>query len=596
MTGSCQKETVMYILPKSLLALIASTLPLAHAFAQTDQEPPTAVIVAEDFSAMSQTWQPVSGRWAVTNGTYGDSLAGNRDITTITKYRGLQSAEPPDTQIRHQDFFVRTRMRNQGTDDTHLVGLVYGYQDPQNYYEVVVSAIGTVRMRTVMNGVPVDEAPAIHSSIPRNTWFEVEVRWNHGVASLKINGSNVFTTVSQPEFTSGQVGLVTYSAVGRFDKVFVGVPFGDQGFLETFDESPSITFTPRSGQWAVSSGTYRNSAVQQTSITLAPIHTGVNVGSGDTIEYTFRARLLNPYGASGNLVGLVFNYEGSKYSEVVFSPTGIARVNRIENGTVHTLATASYGGSPNVAFEVALENSPNFVSVLVNGVRLFDNVALANPNQYPQGGVGLITHWAPGRFDNIQFDHGVFQPCSLTFDNPPPPHWIVSGTWNNNGGSLNDTSAGQSDIVNFNCFGNNIGDDAGTDAVYSARLLNEYGASGNLVGLIYNYQDSNSFYAGDYFEIVFSPTGIMQLNKFIQGVRYPVRTLTHNIPRKTWFDVQVIRSGVFTTVKLNGATVLALEPQGELRGGSIGAITHWARGRFDDVSLAERVSRPPSEL
>ena len=42
--------------------------------------------------------------------------------------------------------------------------------------------------------------------IPRNTWFEVEVRWNRGVASLKINGSNVYTGISQPEFTSGESG------------------------------------------------------------------------------------------------------------------------------------------------------------------------------------------------------------------------------------------------------------------------------------------------------------------------------------------------------------------------------------------------------
>ena len=135
------------------------------------------------------------------------------------------------------------------------------------------------------------------------------------------------------------------------------------------------------------------------------------------------------------------------------------------------------------------------------------------------------------------------------------------------------------------------------ERVHSARLLNEFGASGNLVGLIYNYQErADTFYAGDYFDIVFSPTGIMQLNKFIQGVRYPVRTLTHNIPRNTWFDVQVIRAGIFTTVRFNGATVLTLEPQGELRGGSSGVVTHWARGRVDNVSLTRRVSRPPSEL
>ncbi len=579
-----------------LLSLVA--LPLASALAQTDQFPPTARLVQEDFSPLQEAWQPAMGNWSVVNGTYGNSSGAGTNISRITEYRRIRPQDPPDSEINYDEFFVRARMRNQGTNDTHLVGLVYGYQDSQNYYEVVISATGTVKMRTVMNGFAVDEVPAIHSNIPRATWLEVEVRWHRGVASLKINGSNFYTGVSQPEFTSGDIGLVTHSAVGRFDKVFLGVPIGDQAFLEMFDEPPFVPFTPLSGQWSVVNGTYRNSAIQATTITLAPFHTDAP-GSTGTFEFTFRARMLNPYSGPGNLVGVVFNYAGgATYSEVVFSPTGIARVNLVRNGVINTLATANYGGSRNVPFEVSLENSFGFVSVLVNGVRLFGNVPAANPSGFPEGGVGLITHWAPGRFDNVQFERSVFRPCAVTFDEPLREDSIVSGAWNTNGGTLNSTAVGQSDIVKLDppCRGNTVDDEGGTDHVYSARLLNEYGASGNLVGLVYNYQDQFSLYAGDYFEIVFSPTGIAQINKFIQGVRYPVASRSHTIPRNTWFDVQVIRNVNFTDVKVNGAPFLQLVQQGELRGGSVGVITHWARGRFDNVSLEPFRSRPPSEL
>ena len=583
----------------SVLLSLASLLPLTSALAQNDQEPPTARLVEEDFSPLREAWQPAIGNWSVANGTYGNSSGAGTNISRITEYRRIHPAQEPDPEINYEEFFVRARMRNQGTNDTHLVGLVYGYQDSQNYYEVVISATGTVKMRTVMNGVAVDEVPALQSHIPRATWFDVEVRWNRGVASLKINGSNSYTGVSQPEFTSGDIGLVTHSAVGRFDKVFLGVPLGDQSFLEMFDEPPFVTFTPLSGQWSVVDGTYRNRAIQATTITLAPFHTGVGPGSLGAFEFTFRASMLNPYSNSGNLVGIVFNYAGgATYSEVVFSPTGIARVNLVRNAVVNTLATANYGGSRNVPFQVTLENASNFVSVLVNGVRLFENVPAANPSLFPEGGVGLITHWAPGRFDNVEFDRGVFRPCALTFGEPLPSDSVVSGAWNTNGGMLNSTAVGPSDIVKLDrpCRGNDDGEDAGTDQIYSARLLNEYGASGNLVGLVYNYQPEFTFYAGDYFEIVFSPTGTAQINKFIQGVRYPVASRSHNIPRNTWFDVQVIRSVNFTHVKVNGAPFLQLVQQGELRGGSVGVITHWTRGRFDNVSLEPLRSRPPSEL
>ena len=343
---------------------------------------------------------------------------------------------------------------------------------------------------------------------------------------------------------------------------------------------------------------YRNSAIQQTSLTLAPFDTGVGPGLGTRAVHVPRghAQSLCQLGQSRRHR---FQLRGRRHlfgGRVLAN--GHCKGQSGQERRRHTLATANYGGSRNVPFDVSLENSANFVSVLVNGVRLFANVPAANPSTFAEGRVGLITHWAPGRFDNVQFDYGVFRPCTLAFNEPLSQFWIVSGSWNTNGGTLNSTAVGQSDIVKFDspCRGNESSEAAGTDQVYSARLLNEYGASGNLVGLVYNYQDPFGLYAGDYFEIVFSPTGIMQLNKFIQGVRYPVATRTHNIPRNTWFDVQVIRSDVHTAVKLNGATVLQLLPQGELRGGTIGVITHWAKGRFDNVSLASQVGRPPSEL
>jgi hypothetical protein len=155
---------------------------------------------------------------------------------------------------------------------------------------------------------------------------------------------------------------------------------------------------------------------------------------------------------------------------------------------------------------------------------------------------------------------------------------------------------GPSDIVDPGCFGNSVGDHSGTNAILSARLLNEFGNSGNRVGLIYNYQSTGGADPDEYFEVVFSTPGIMQVNKFIQGVRYPVSTRTHNIPRNTWFNVQVIRTGIFTTIKLNGTTILANEPQGELRFGASGAITHWTKARFDNLVLRPHVVRPPSQL
>jgi hypothetical protein len=581
----------MKILPAALLAL---AFPFATALGQSDQFPPAAHIVQDDFSPMKQPWVVHSGVWVVSNGAYVSTFGDQTDISRITSYRDVHPAGPPSEEIGFEEYTYTARVRNQGTDDSQSVGIVYGYKDQNNYYEVILSAAGNVRIRSTLDGVFVDERQdPVLAGIPRNTWCELKVHWKQGVAIVSVNGQKIFP-VQQPEFTSGQVGLVTHNTIGRFDGVSLTTPFGDQPFFETFTPSaftPPVQFDPISGQWAVVNGMLKATSIQETNVVLAPINTGLHPGLGDTFDYTFRTRMVNGFANSGNLVGIVFNYQTTAYSEVVFSPTGVARLNRFENGETRTIAEATYNGARNVPFDVTLENGPNNFGVFVDGKNLFPDVIIVdiNPVQVPEGNVGLITHWAPGRFDNISFDHGFSRPCTFDGEEVPPFSTILSGTWSASDGTLNSTAVGNTDLIRLPCASSVS---PGTEKTLHARLLNEFGAAGNLVGLVYDHQGSG-LYEGDYFEIVFSPTGSMQLNKVIQGVKYPVRTRSHTIPRNTWFDVDVIRNGIFTTVKLNGETVLENEPQGDLPGGSIGLVTHWTRGRFDDVSVTERVLSPP---
>jgi hypothetical protein len=568
------------LLRAALLVFAGLSLPNLAALALTDQDPPTAGIVSEDFVPLINHWEPASGTWSIGAGTYNSTAAGRADIATIVEYRRLDPAAPPSSVNPFDQFTVSARMRNKGTTAQHLVGLVYQYQDPADYYEATLSATGIVSLRRTRFG-STDTLASFILGVPRDTWVVIEVQWDASVTRISANGQLVITQPTTFAFPPSQIGLAAHGAVGQYDKVRLTTPIGDQPFKHDFS-SDAPGWTPVSGQWSVLNGTYNDAAVQQTNVTLAPIHTGTIPGQ-DTIEYTLHARMLNPYAAAGNLVGIVFNDVGSRYTEVVFSPTGVAKMNLVSNGTVRTLATAAYSGRRNVWFDVTLDST---ASVWVDGEQIFDHVPGANPDLAPMGGVGLITHWAPGKFDDVWFDHGVFVPCSASFSSGTVPQ-VVSGTWNVNAGTLNGTSVNVSSIALPCPFSGNLkGADAGTDLVYSARLLNQYGASGNLVGLIFNYQDPD-----DYYELVFSPTGSAFLNKLIQSVSYRVAEFPHSVPRNTWFDVQVFRNGIFTTVKVNGATVIRDVPQGELHGGATGVITHWAKAMFDDLSVLPYVVR-----
>ena len=567
--------------------VVLLSLPSLAALALNDQTPPTAFIVKEDFVPLSQEWQAASGAWSINAGTYNSTAAGTTDITRIVHYRDIDASGQGTPVLTFDQFSFSARVRIKGEG---MVGIVYRYQDPANYFEALLSTDGSFIVRRVSSG-RTDQFPAHNLGIRPNIWYDLSVqREKSGVITLSVNGQPVLIGLRGLGFSpGGQVGLVTHGVVGQFDKVQVTTPFGDQPFKHDFS-SDAPGWTPQSGQWNVLNGTYNDAAVQQTNVTLAPIRTGVTSGPEKTSTYTVHARMLNPYANSGNLVGLVFNYGGASYTEVVFSPTGVAKMNLVTNGRVQTLATAAYGGRRNVWFDVQLDST---ASVWVDGERIFDQVPGAHPSGVPEGGVGLITHWAPGKFDDVWFDHDFFRnPCSETFSTGPVPE-TASGTWAVSAGTLNATSVNAGSIaLPCRVAGNFSGDDAGTDFVYGARLFNPYGASGNLVGLIFNYQERfTSLYAGDYYELVFSPTGSAFLNKFIQGVSYRIETFQHNVPRNTWFDVQLFRSGIFTTFKVNGVTIARDVPQAELRGGRIGVITHWSPGRFDNLSLQPYVLR-----
>jgi hypothetical protein len=558
------------------MALCIGVLPAGATLAQQDNFPPTFFVVTEKDPGGSD-WQSVSGIWTPVAGTFRSSGRGAADISTIVSYESFRTAQEPTTNLPFEQFTYRARMFNEQGSPSSELGLVFQYQDVANYYEVVLSTPGGVlSLRRVIDGVITTLATSSRGAIAPRTWYEIEVHWNGGRTTVKLDGVLAFSEVAQNEFTVGQVGLISHGASGgRFDEVWVEAAVGQQPFREDFSDGIPPGWSPASGQWATAGGTFNNAAVEPSSVVFMP----VDPSEFSLFEYTIRARMFNPYGASGNLVGIVF---GGGRSELVFSPTGIAKLNNIENGVRTTVASATYNGRSKTWFDVWFDACDHFcnqggpvVSVSVDGQRIFEDVpGLANG-----GGVGLVTHWTPGRFDDVWFDYGrVPLPgvCTDTFSGERAS--VISGTWNTTGGTLNSTAVGETDIA-ISCGG-------GNDVTYRVRMLNEFGASGNLVGLIYNYQLAfDSFYRGDYFEVVLSPTGRLELRKFIHGVRYVVARGTHSVPRNVWFNLEVIRNDIYTTVKVNGSTRIQNVAQGELPGGSAGAVTHWSKGRFDDLSV-----------
>jgi hypothetical protein len=566
-----------------MLLLLIAILPTIAAAMDSEFSPPTATFFLTDFTdatAIPENWQVDAGSWAAAAGTYNSTSAVAAATTTMSEYV-INPIDMPDPGVS-PPYTYRARLLNQRAGAGNRAGIVFDYLDAANYDEVVFTPTGTFVARRVRGGTSTVLRQSTYPGGGQNVWVDVELRHLSSFAELRAGGK-VVAQLSDTQPNGGRLGLTTHNTTAKFDQVSIAVPFDAQPFREAFGSGlPSNWSTI--GEWSAGvGGTLSNTSVQQTS-SIHPNGVYIDILSPDAVHsYTLRARMLNPYGASGNTVGMFFNDSGAKRAEVVFSPTGVARINLIRNRVTETIATASYsGGGRNVWFDVRTDVDFSNVTVAVNGVTVFDIIPLA---EIFQGQGGLVTHWAPGRFDDVWYDTpGIFHPLTETFDAPTPASWDVSGTWVVGGGRLINLSAGASDIVATACACWE------TDFSYRARLLNQYGASGNLVGAVYNYQ-RHGLYTGDYYEVVFSPTGQAFLNKVLNGMRQRVATGTHSVPRNVWFDIEVLRQGLDTTVKVNGATIFNKVSQSELSFGEVGVVTHWAKAWFDNLSVADAPPR-----
>jgi hypothetical protein len=556
--------------------------------------PPLAVYVSEGFGTADsapfdpQPWESVGGSWKAAAGTYDNTLAAATAVSTIFEYR-IEPVGPASGAVL-SSFTYDSRMLNKGAAATQLVGVVYNYRDVANYHEAVFSPTGTMFVRRVIDGTMSTVASTGYSGGARNVWFEVRIQRDGGATTIKVNGITVVSNLLQTDFFSGRVGLITHNTTAKFDSVSVGSPFIVEGaarleqpFKDNFTNGLSERWVTSSPAWNVAGGTLNNTATEATSRASAGM--GLFFQPESSLWYTLWARMFNPYVGSGNLVGLYFNEHsanelpGSLASrgELLFSPTGVARIDLFYDGARHTIATAPYNGRPKTWFDVRMDNQQGpGLSVWVDGVLIFENI---DPFPLYDGAAGLITHWSPAKFDDVWWDNNrLTVPLHEKFEKPLPDGFGISGTWDTTGGTLNATSVGVSDIATLQCCWN-------TDMAYRGRLLNQYGASGNLVGLIYNYQQPvGSQDAPDYYEVVFATTGQAYLNKVINGVRTRVAMATHNVPRNVWFDVEIVRRSITTTVKVNGTSIFDKVRQGELGHGAVGVVTHWSKARFDDLS------------
>ena len=123
---------------------------------------------------------------------------------------------------------------------------------------------------------------------------------------MRIDGAPVFDNFFQDGLPQGDIGLIARNTHARFDDIDVR-NFGRQDpYREDFNDGAANNWTPLSGTWSATSKVYTEHCSHRHNHHKSPLGRMWEVGERTDLACTFKVRMLNPYGASGNLVGIAW--------------------------------------------------------------------------------------------------------------------------------------------------------------------------------------------------------------------------------------------------------------------------------------------------
>lgn len=175
---------------------------------------------------------------------------------------------------------------------------------------------------------------------------------------------------------------------------------------------------------------------------------------------------------------------------------------------------------------------------------------------------------------------------SENFDDGAADNWVVSsGDWAVSSGTdktyTNSTTTVGPEIAYYN------GASWTTGYTYAARLHTWGTGWGNQVSLIYNYQDDDNYYEIAFGGALDGANHNVHLYECVSGTSTEVAGGNYTNPSNRLIDVEVVRAGNDTTIKVGGSTVLTRTQTALTGGGKIGVADRYAAGYINNIVVTD---------
>jgi len=540
-------------------------------------EQPYQVLQPFDFGQFGTLgeWDANAGTWALDGETYNVTSAAPKSIATINSYLNDYYGEDDYTYEPRDDFRYHARVMNESAGADTRVGLVYNYQDANNYYELTFTPTRVVQARRVLGGTSTVLLEKTYAEGGAGKWLDIELFADHNRNTLVVNGILIAKDMLQTDFPKGRLGLIAYNTTARFDLVSIAqatIPF----FHEDFQDGVAQEFNVDTNNWTISDGVLKNFTVQQVNKQRVAVHNPWYGGSS-----SIRVKMRNPYGARGNLVGV---YTEDGLYEILFSRTGTVRMDLHDyDGSVRTVASSSIPILSSDWFEVIVIADAVETSAYLNGTLV---LSYQDGTLQREGDIGLITRWSPGQFDNIDYNNAflISSPRIEQFATAPAAT-VWSGTWAASSGTYNSTARGATDLSELSAMptpNQPYAPQASMNFSYRARVQVPSTSQGSTGVVTHVSPDGH-----EYYEFLLTGAGHLTVNKHVQGTIVRQADTTYSVTPGTWVDLEIQCVDNKTKMLVNGVSRLSGILQGQLQDGAVGVITHSTTGKFDNLIFSE---------
>ncbi len=182
--------------------------------------PPGPRLIDEDFTATAVDFVPIAGAWAVASGRYTLSAPDDEGESVPNANLAVHST------VVTGDFTLSASASSTPTDSRfNDFSIVFGYQDPANYYFAGFSEgndANTSGVFAVVDGVRTELAD-IAAPIVAGEMYPIRVE-RQGAAIRVFRAGEQVAAVSDPTFPSGRVGFGSRNDGGTFDDLAVTGP------------------------------------------------------------------------------------------------------------------------------------------------------------------------------------------------------------------------------------------------------------------------------------------------------------------------------------------------------------------------------------